>query len=237
MLLVLQLDTSVLLWFNQFVHHSFSLDASIVVLSDSYLFKGGILMAAFWWQWFRDGDDLEFRREHLLVNMIACLIAIGLARTLAHLLPYRERPISVGIPGFRLAYTMSSDTLIHWSSFPSDHAAMFFALASGLWMARRRLGYLAFSYVLIVGCLPRIILGVHYPSDILGGAILGIASAFGVEKVLGDRWRGKWLHFWWSRRPPLLYALLFLLSYQIATMFADVRNITGLLARFVIGME
>jgi undecaprenyl-diphosphatase len=132
---------------------------------------------------------------------------------------------------------MSSDTLIHWSSFPSDHAAMFFALASGIWMAHRRLGYLAFCCVMVVVCLPRIILGVHYPSDILGGAVLGIAPAFGIETLLGRRWRGKWLHFWWSRRPPLLYALLFLLSYQIATMFADARTIAGLLARIVAGMS
>jgi undecaprenyl-diphosphatase len=227
---MLSIDVAVLLWINQFAHHFYALDAAVVLISKSYLLKGGVIMAMFWWEWFREGNDQEYRRELLLTNLLGSLAVIVVARSLAHFLPFRERPLQTPGLGLRLPYTMSADTLIHWSSFPSDHATFLCALATGLWMERRRLGMLAMAYVFVVVCIPRIYLGVHYPSDILAGALIGIGFAVVTESVIGQHWRGRWFTFWWSRRMPLLYVILFLLSYQIATMFDDVRTFGGLLA-------
>jgi undecaprenyl-diphosphatase len=225
---MLSIDVAILLWINQLAHHSYAFDAIVVRISESYLLKGGVIMAMFWWEWFREGPDQEYRRELLLTNLLCSLAVIVVARGLAHFLPFRERPLQTPGLGLRLPYTMSADTLIHWSSFPSDHATFFFALATGLWMERRKLGVLAMVYVFFVVCIPRIYLGVHYPSDVLAGAIIGIGFAVLMELVVGGHWRGRWFTFWWSRRPPLLYVMLFLLSYQIATMFDDVRTFGGL---------
>lgn len=229
------IDAAILLWINQYAHSSFLLDASVVELSEASLLKGGVIMCLFWWVWAPETDGADTRRERLLVNLLTCLFVVAMARGLVHILPFRERPLSAGIPGFHIAYTLSVDSLNRWSSFPSDHASLFFSLATGIWMVSKRLGLFAYIYSTLVICLPRVYLGMHYPSDILAGALLGIGIAVLVEKTAGQHWRGRWLNFWWSRNRPLLYTLLFLLSYQIATLFSDIRTLGGFAARVLLG--
>jgi len=62
-------------------------------------------------------------------------------------------------------------------SFPSGHAAFFFALAAGVFIFYRGLGVLFFALALSIS-VDRVISGIHWPSDILGGAVLGIFSAY-----------------------------------------------------------
>jgi len=59
-------------------------------------------------------------------------------------------------------------------SFPSGHSAGSFAFAAFVFMVHRRWGLLASLVAALVG-LSRVALGVHYPSDVLAGAILGTA--------------------------------------------------------------
>lgn len=58
-------------------------------------------------------------------------------------------------------------------SFPSGHAIFFFALAAGVFSTNKRFGAWLYVVAILIG-LGRIAAGVHYPSDILGGAILGV---------------------------------------------------------------
>ena len=66
------------------------------------------------------------------------------------------------------------------SSFPSGHAAFFFALATGVFIYYRKWGILFYLFALAMG-ISRVIAGIHWPSDILGGAVIGIASAYFVN--------------------------------------------------------
>lgn len=61
-------------------------------------------------------------------------------------------------------------------SFPSGHAAFFFALAMAVYYFNRKWGVIFFVSAILMG-LARIIAGVHWPIDILAGAIIGILSA------------------------------------------------------------
>ena len=67
-------------------------------------------------------------------------------------------------------------------SFPSGHAAFFFALAMAIFFFNKRWSILFFIGALLI-CLARCMAGVHWPVDILGGAIVGIFSAWLVCKI------------------------------------------------------
>ncbi len=67
-------------------------------------------------------------------------------------------------------------------SFPSNHAQLSFVLATIVFSFYRKPGLILFLLSLIIG-LGRIYVGVHYPSDVLGGAVIGILLAIAILKV------------------------------------------------------
>ncbi|GAB2798077.1 undecaprenyl-diphosphatase [Hymenobacter luteus] len=76
--------------------------------------------------------------------------------------------------------------------FPSSHAANVTALATLLCLLLppryRAAKGCAVAWATLV-CLSRVYLGVHYPADVLGGALLGVALGFGGAAVYG--WVGR----------------------------------------------
>ncbi len=90
---------------------------------------------------------------------------------------YRPRPFEVGL-GANLLHHLPEN------SFPSDHATLMFALAFGLMAAapQRKAGAALLVLALAVSWA-RVFLGAHYPSDILGGAILAVFCVGLVQSV------------------------------------------------------
>lgn len=224
-------DQYIIQFINQFAHRSWLFDTCVSVVGDAPFLKGGVLMLVFWWEWFRADDDALRRREILMASFVSCIVALFLARGLANVLPFRLRPLHDPALHFVLPYSASQASLLGWSSFPSDHATLFFALATGLALVSRRIGFAAMAYVFIVICLPRVYLGIHYPTDILVGMILG-----GGITWLGNRLRGP-ICFrglrWMAVHPSSFYAAIFLISFQIVTLFEDVRTLGGFLLYLV----
>jgi undecaprenyl-diphosphatase len=68
-------------------------------------------------------------------------------------------------------------------SFPSDHATVAFALACAVYFVDRRWGGV-FLAVAVMVALGRVFVGVHYPSDIVAGALLGFVCAFLVHRLI-----------------------------------------------------
>jgi len=66
------------------------------------------------------------------------------------------------------------------SAFPSGHASFFFAIAAAVYLWRPRWSTLFFAGAILVS-VSRVIVGIHWPLDILWGAILGIFSAWLVK--------------------------------------------------------
>jgi undecaprenyl-diphosphatase len=67
-------------------------------------------------------------------------------------------------------------------SFPSGHAALFFALSAVIYFYNKKAG-LVFLIASFLISLARVFIGVHWPTDILAGAILGIFSGWLVNRV------------------------------------------------------
>jgi len=67
-------------------------------------------------------------------------------------------------------------------SFPSGHATFFMALGVAIFLCHKKAGYYFIISALIIG-IARIIVGVHFPVDILGGFFLGAVIAYFVRVV------------------------------------------------------
>lgn len=70
-------------------------------------------------------------------------------------------------------------------SFPSGHTASGFAAAFALWMQNRKLGVPALVLAAFIG-FTRMYLYVHFPTDILGGILLGLAAGW-LSSHLADK--------------------------------------------------
>jgi len=139
------------------------------------------------------------------------------------ILPYRERPLHDPLMHFKLPYGVNPQALIHWSSFPSDHAVCFFSVAVGLRLISRRLGALAIGYAALI-CFPRIYTGIHYPTDILAGALLGTGAAY-LSKLASVRNAAGGALNYLGRHPRYLYCLLFVWTFEMGEMFDSLRYI------------
>jgi membrane-associated phospholipid phosphatase len=91
-------------------------------------------------------------------------------------------------------------------SMPSSHASNMFAAAMVALLFYRRSAWVMFPLAVAVS-FSRVANGVHYPSDILVGAILGAGTGFAVVFGLNSLWRfvgAKWFPLWHARLPSLV---------------------------------
>ena len=70
-------------------------------------------------------------------------------------------------------------------SFPSGHSTFFFAFAFAIYLYNKKWG-IWFLIATIFITIARVMAGVHYPSDILSGAIIGFVTAFLAVKYLSS---------------------------------------------------
>lgn len=216
-------DTAVLQFFNQFAERSWTFDSLMVLIGDTDWLKGYLILPLLWWAWFRGAKSEEDRRR-VLLTLCAALSAVAIARLLQLMLPYRARPVHSAELHFTIPYSFPTDLLAGWSSFPSDHAALFFALAAGLLVISPVIGGLALLHATLIVSLPRIYLGLHYPTDLLAGAILGVTTMVLVWKFRSAFRPVVDPALTWSRASPqFFYPAFFLLTSELAHLFKDTR--------------
>jgi undecaprenyl-diphosphatase len=227
-------DLQVELFLNPFVNRFHAFDW-VMLRSDGYL-KGVVIMLLAWYALFEPHGEGRFRQrsELLLGSTLLSMAAIVAARGLAILLPFRVRPIGSPALDFHLP-TGASLRMLGWSSFPSDHAVLFFTIATGIFFVSRPLGGLALAWVASVICFPRLYLGLHWPTDILAGAALGVSIAQIAGIPAFREWVRQVTSRWHRDQPGLFFASLFLLSYEISTLFDNVRHFLFVLWRSMTG--
>jgi undecaprenyl-diphosphatase len=109
-------------------------------------------------------------------GLLAAALALGVNQVISHLWD-RPRPFAAHAAGTHLLAAPSPDP-----SFPSDHAAAAFAIAFAVLAFSRRAGVVFLALALLIG-LSRIALGLHDPSDVVAGAMVGWGAALVVTRL------------------------------------------------------
>jgi undecaprenyl-diphosphatase len=189
----------------------------------SELLKAGVFVAAFWWFWFSPVSRPDMRRI-VISALLGTIVALFVARALASVLPFRVRPIfTTGIDYHPPTLAMQGySSMEDWSSFPSDHGAMWFALVYGLWRLSRPIGIVAAAYSIVWICVVRVYLGLHYPSDLVAGGLIGLICGYLTPRMGGDK-IARYVLTYEESHPQAFYAAAFLVSFEIAEIFDDVR--------------
>ncbi|MCX6722617.1 MAG: phosphatase PAP2 family protein [Candidatus Staskawiczbacteria bacterium] len=109
-------------------------------------------------------------RAMILLSITAAFIARFVVKSIILIFYDRPRPY-INLP--LVHKLISLNTIENLQSFPSGHTIFFFALSTVVYNFNKRLGifFLVCSTTIAIS---RIFVGVHWPSDILAGAILGV---------------------------------------------------------------
>lgn len=111
-------------------------------------------------------------------EIVLVFFSSGLAWVIAKILKFliqTDRPF-IALPNI---HPLFSETGF---AFPSGHATFFMALAVSIFLSHKRAGYVFMFFALLIG-LARVVGGVHFPIDILGGFVLGALVAYFLKNV------------------------------------------------------
>ena len=222
-------DAWIITFLNSFAQRWPFVDEFVGFVANT-LFAKAIFVALFvWWPWCVDSDRRQRNREVVCASMLASFIALAAFLVIQKGLPYRVRPMDNPALHFLRPFGQAPIKFFP-SSFPSDHALLFGTLAAGCWFVSPAFGIAANLFGFVFIGLPRVYLGFHYPTDIIGGAVLGILVGALANR---ERLRSFMVRIpmrWHERSPGLVSALLFVVSVQISNVFWEARVLLSALA-------
>jgi undecaprenyl-diphosphatase len=212
------MDGLIFCWINGFAGQP-TLDAMADSLADDWVFAGLLQLVFFWFFWFAE-PVRPGRRETLLRGLVGVLLAIVVARVLAHVLPFRARPLETAL--MHPTSLPLGPIFDQASSFPSDTTAYFVAFGTALWFVSRPVGAGLILYAMTVMTLPRIYLGLHYPSDCVFGWLIGICVPIVAIRTIPEEAAARLVSLG-ERQAGIFYAVLFAVTAEMSNAFRDVR--------------
>jgi undecaprenyl-diphosphatase len=140
-----------------------------------------VLVALQWWS----KRPREPMRHTAVAAGLSFLLGLAIAQIIL-LFIHRMRPYDAGVSHLLIAPT------VDWS-FPSDHATASLAIVAAFALnGFRRWTYIFLTMATLV-CFSRIFVGMHYVTDIVGGAVVAVLAAIALKIVYRqdtriDRW-------------------------------------------------
>ena len=172
-------DEVVFLWINGWVGRFPLVDKAMEWVVSDYLVPVSLALTLLG-LWFV-GKESASRQKHQ-VGVFVALASMGLASWAVMLINgVYSRPRPFVDHDVSLLFYRPVDP-----SFPANTAATMFAIAAAVWGVNRRAGTALLLAAGLYG-FARVYAGVHYPLDIIGGALIGIvvvALVFKVSKLL-----------------------------------------------------
>ena len=169
-------DTAVVLYLNDLLREHLWFAKLVNGLALNPIVRGAPVLIPLMVIWF--SRDQLAHRGRLLMGLFGVCIATFLSVFLQKELQVDIRPFFN--PQLHL-YLVEQHHLSDWgriNSFPSDTATLYFALSTVVFREWRLGGMLAYIWSFVTAGICRAALGFHYPTDILAGIALGIATAY-----------------------------------------------------------
>lgn len=167
-----RIDLQLFTWINNMAGHSGLLDGFMRFLASDaeYLFYLAVVV-----YWFTRTDA---NRRMIVEALGAACLSLGIGGVIGDFF-YRSRPFVAHHVHQLIPHAINA-------SFPSDHATAAFTIATAIFFYRRKEGFVWYVIAALVS-LSRVFVGVHYPMDVLAGALNGIICA-NVLHMLLSRW-------------------------------------------------
>ena len=113
----------------------------------------------------------------LLKAIIAAVFTRFVLVEIIRWLWFRPRPFITNNVNLLIDYSAKE------ASFPSGHASFYFALSTIIYFYNKKIGIIFYIASLFI-VLARVFVGIHWPSDILAGAVMGILVSWVLNKIL-----------------------------------------------------
>ncbi len=158
-------------WINDLAGRYSLLDKGMIFITDSVPYVVIVFML---FLWFTANKEKRTEKQYTAFYIVfTVILGLGL-NALIHLFSYHPRPF----------ITYDVHQLVPHaddSSFVSDHSVLVFALAWTLFLRKDSWKYPVLIWAILVG-ISRIFVGVHYPADVIGGALLSLGTGFAIIK-------------------------------------------------------
>jgi len=264
---LMSLNDQLSLAINGVAGRSWLFDSVVALFLDNDLAKAGVIGCCFLAAWYSGkGVAANNRRKILLTTIVAAVCVIAITKTLSKTV-FLPRP---AIQSQRL-YKLEGDQLTEMKrmpvrtpldeesqkehqalvsgnletndlgSFPSDHAGFFLVISFGIWLASRRLGWVALAWTGFVILAGKMISAQHTPLDIVAGAFVALVVLAIFRFVAARRLVDKllaWISQLTIRHGALSSALIFAIVFEMSSTLIHVRQFAGLLGairRHVLG--
>ncbi|CAM3956172.1 undecaprenyl-diphosphatase [Bacillus sp. LS15-K4] len=140
-----------------------SLNSTMIFLAEYMVYFLGLIIIAYWFTQSR-------QNKMVIIQAMIAFITAEIIGKLAGKLHLNYQPFAV-LPNVNKLVDHAVD-----NSFPSDHTILFFSICFSFWLVHKKARWLWLVLAFCVA-ISRIWVGVHYPFDVMTGALIGIISA------------------------------------------------------------
>lgn len=172
-------DSTVFFWINGLADHVPIIDSFMRLMASDYFIPLSLALVQFA-IWFigASPEQRERNQKGIMVTFTAVAFACLVVKVI-DIFYDRLRPFELYATGeVKLLFYTPTDP-----SFPANMVGVAFAFAIGTWLYNRKLGKILLIPAVLVA-FARVYVGVHFPLDVIAGAVIGIAVTFAARFVI-----------------------------------------------------